>query len=57
MCLKTEAFLLFLFKAKVREVNKKDFENDIVMRKFDWICNNLSKFKNHLMSKQTLIIL
>ncbi len=41
---------------KVGEVDKKDFEDDIVVKKFGWTCDNLSKFKNHLTSKQTLII-
>ena len=56
MYLRAEAFLLFLFKAEVEEVNEKDFENDIIVRKFDWICDNLLEFKNHLMSKQIVII-
>ncbi len=52
-----EAFPLFLFKAEVGEDDKEDFEDDILVRKFDWICKNLLKFENHLMSKWTLIIL
>ena len=41
---------------EIEEVDEEDFNNDIVVRKFGWIYENLSKFENHLMSKQTLII-
>ncbi len=51
-----EVFTLFLFEVKVEEVDEKDFENNIDMRKFDQTYDNLSKFKNHLMSEQILII-
>jgi len=30
-----EAFSLFLFETKVEKVNEKDFEDDIIVRKFD----------------------
>ena len=51
MCLRVEAFPFFLFEAEVREVDKEDFKNDIIVRKFDWTYDNLLKFKNHLMSE------
>ena len=56
MCLRAEAFSLFLFEAKVGEVNEEDFEDDIIVRKFGWTCDNLSKSENHLMSEWTVII-
>ena len=56
MCLRAEVFPFFLFEAEVGESDKEDFKDNIVVRKFGWTCENLSKFKNHLMSKQTLII-
>jgi len=43
-----EVFSLFFFEVKIGEVNKEDFENNIIVRKFD---NNLSKFGNHLISE------
>ncbi len=56
MCLRAEVFPLFLFEAEIGEVDEEDFKDDIIVRKFGWTCDNLLKFKNHLMNEQTLII-
>ena len=44
-------FLLFLFEAEIGEVDEEDFEDDIVVRKFGWTWDNLSKSENHLMNE------
>ena len=41
LCLKAEAFFFFLFEAKVEKVDKEDFEDDIIMKKFGWTYDNL----------------
>ena len=51
LCLRVEAFPLFLFEAEVGEGDEEDFKDDIIVRKFDWTCDNLSKSENHLISK------
>ncbi len=54
--MRVKAFSLFFFETEVGEVNEKNFEDNIIVKKFGWICDNLSKFENHLMNKQTLMI-
>jgi len=48
---------LFEKKAKVREVDKENFEDNIFDEKIDQTYDNLLKCKSHLIKKQILLIL
>ncbi len=58
LCLMVKVLSSFLFEeeAKVEEIDEEDFEDNILVRKFNWTYDNLLKFENHLMSKQILFI-